>query len=364
MKAAVVDNLHGQFQVQEITLDDPAPHEVRVKVEASGLCHTDLHFVNHDLGTHWPAVLGHEVAGTVQSVGSEVTEFEAGDHVVASLIQYCGHCMSCLEGRSYQCGNPEETQRAEDQPSRLSRNGAPINQAFGLGGFAAEILTHRNQLAKVPKGIPFSRAALLGCGVITGAGAAINTAGVRPGDSVAVIGVGGVGLSVLSGARLAGAATIIAIDVQPSKLDLAKKFGATHVINSADVDVVKAVREITGGGSDHSFEVVGLKQTAEDALSMARMGGSAYLIGVQQPGRKIEVDVMTEMIFGQKKIQGIKMGSTNIKKDIPRYAQLYLDGQLNLDDLISQEISLRDINDAYKKLEGGAIARSVITSFD
>ena len=216
---------------------------------------------------------------------------------------------------------------------------------------------------KVPREVPFPQAAILGCGTITGAGAAINTAGVRPGDSVAVIGAGGVGLNVISGARLAGASRIVAVDLQPAKLELARKFGATDCVDAGQGDPVEAVRELTGGGVKHAFEVIGLKSTSEQALQMTRVGGGAYLIGLQVPGNKIEVEVMTDMIFGQRKVQGVMMGSTNIKHDIPMYAGFYLQGRLNLDDLIAQEINIGQINDAYQELKGGAIARSVITSF-
>jgi S-(hydroxymethyl)glutathione dehydrogenase/alcohol dehydrogenase len=258
---------------------------------------------------------------------------------------------------------PEQTLRRAGQPSRITQRGESINQTFGLGGFAERVLVHENQLVKLPDAIPFPQAAILGCGTITGAGAAINTADVQPGDSVAVIGVGGVGLNVISGARLAGASCIVAVDLQPAKLELARKFGATECVDAGQGDPVDAVRKLTGGGVDHAFEVIGLKSTSEQALAMAKVGGGAYLIGLQVPGQKIEVEVMMDMIFGQRKVQGVMMGSTNIKHDIPMYAELYLQGRLDLDDLIAQEINIEQINDAYQELKDGATARSVITSF-
>lgn len=364
MKAAVLNALDGTFNVEEIQRSNPVGREVLVDVKASGLCHSDLHMAENDFGTPLPAVLGHEVAGIVQEVGPDVTEFAVGDHVVASLVQFCGHCESCLSGRTYQCQHPEETLRAATIDPRLSKDGKPVTQAFGTGGFAEQAVVHENQLVKVPDAVPFPQAAILGCGTVTGAGAAINTADVQPGDTVAVIGVGGVGLNVISGARLAGAARIIAIDLQPQKLELAKRFGATDVINSGDVDAVAAVLELTGGGVNHAFEVIGLKVTSKQAIGMTKVGGGAYLIGVHKPGSTIDVDVLGELLVSQRRIQGVYMGSTNIKHDIPMYANLYLQGRFNLDDLISKEIDISEINDAYAELKNGAIARSVITTFN
>ncbi len=234
MKAAILNSLDGTFQIEEIDIDAPRGREVLVEVKASGLCHSDLHFAEQDFGVPLPAVLGHELAGVVLAIGPEVREFVVGDHVVGSLIQFCGHCRACIGGRTYQCTHPEETLRDDpDHVHRLTRNGEGVAQVFGTGAFAERALVHENQLAKVPKELPFAQASLLGCGTITGAGAAINTASVRPGDTVAVIGIGGVGLNVISGAQLAGAARIVAIDMQPKKEELARKFGATDFIDAS-----------------------------------------------------------------------------------------------------------------------------------
>lgn len=212
-----------------------------------------------------------------------------------------------------------------------------------------------------PPEVPFEKAALLGCGVITGAGAAINTASVRVGDTVAVIGCGGVGLNVIQGAALAGARRIIAIDLQPKKLELAQKFGATDVINPAEEDLVARVQEITGAsGVDHSFEVIGLPQTAQQAIDIARRGGTTYMVGVLKPGTSIELNGMVDLLNGQKTVVGVYMGATVAREDIPMYADLYLQGRFNLDDLVSQTISLDGINEAYEDLKKGEVARSVI----
>ncbi|MHC8378413.1 Zn-dependent alcohol dehydrogenase [Pseudomonas sp. MDT1-16] len=363
MKAAVVNETGKGFDIQEVEIASPIGREVLVQVKASGLCHSDLHLATHNYGIPLPAVFGHELAGVVLEVGSDVREFEVGDHVVACLIQYCGHCKSCLAGRTYQCQNPNETLRDSSQAPRLTCDGKPVTPGFGTAAFAERALVHENQLAKVPDELPFPQACLLGCGTVTGAGAVINTAGVRPGDTVAVIGVGGVGLNAIAAAKLAGATRIIAIDLQPSKLELAKQFGATDVVDSSKEEPVAKVIELTGGGVDHAFEVVGLQITSEQAVRMTRVGGDAYLIGVHKPGSKIELMVTEELIGPQRRLQGVFMGSSNIKHDIPMYAQMYLQGKLNLDDLVSKQINLSQINEAYAELQGGMIARSVITSF-
>jgi len=363
MKAAVLNKIAGTFTIENIEIDKPKGREVLVEVKASGLCHSDLHMAENDFGVPLPAVFGHELAGIVRELGPDVREFKIGDHVVASLIQYCGHCEACLDGRTYQCMHPDETLRALEDGQRLTRDGRPVTPVFGTSAFAEYSLVHENQLAKVPDELPFPQASILGCACVTGAGAAINTADVKPGDTVAVIGVGGVGLNVISGARLAGAGRIIAVDMQPSKEALARKFGATDFINAGDGDAVEAVRALTNGGVDHAFEVIGLKSTSEQSIKMARKGGCAYMIGIHKPNSPINVDVLIDLITNQVTVKGVYMGSTNIKHDIPMYADLYLRGRFNLDDLISREINIGEINEAYQDLKAGAIARSVITSF-
>lgn len=363
MKAAVLNANDGVFSVEDIEIDHPKGREVLVEVKASGLCHSDLHLAEHDYGYPLPAVLGHELAGVVKEIGPDVREFAVGDHVVGSLIQYCGHCEACLDGRTYQCAHPEETLRGINEEQRLTRDGKPVTPMFGTAAFAEYSLVHENQLAKVPKELPFPQASILGCACVTGAGAAINTAAVKPGDTVAVIGVGGVGLNVISGAKLAGAERIIAIDTQPLKESLARQFGATDFVLATDGDPVETVRALTNGGVDHAFEVIGLKSTTEQSIKMLRKGGGAYLIGMHKPNSPINVDALMDLLVNQVSIQGVYMGSTNIKRDIPMYASLYLQGRFNLDDLISREISINEINDAYQELKRGVVARSVITRF-
>ena len=228
MKALVVNALRRGFDLEEIGIAAPMEREVLIDVQASGLCHTDLLFATHDI-VPTPAVLGHELSGIVAEVGRDVTQFRLGDHVVGSLTQSCGWCARCVSGRSFQCQHPDSTLRRQHDAPRLSRHGAGLFQGLGLGGFAERALVHENQLALLPKEMPFAQAALLGCGVVTGAGAVLNTAGVSAGDSVVIFGAGGVGLNAVSGARIAGASRIVVIDIQTKRLEAARKFGATHV---------------------------------------------------------------------------------------------------------------------------------------
>jgi S-(hydroxymethyl)glutathione dehydrogenase / alcohol dehydrogenase len=363
MKAAVLNAYNGIFDIEELDIDAPIGHEVLVEVKAAGLCHSDLHLAENDFGTRLPAVFGHELAGIVKAIGPSVREFQVGDHVVGSVVGFCGHCEACLSGHPYRCLHPEDTKRGPGEGERLTRKGAPVTPFFGVSAFAEYTLVHERQLAKVPAAVPFKLAAVLGCGCVTGAGAVINTAQVRPGEMVAVFGIGGIGLNVISGARLAGASKIIAIDLQASKEPLARKLGATDFLVSSEVDIVATVHSLTGGGVHHAFEAIGLKKTAEQTIKIARKGGNAYMIGVHKPGSTIDVDVMTDLIRRQVSLRGVYMGSTNIKHDIPMFADLYLQGRFNLDDLVSKEISLSEINEAYEEVKKGAIARTVVTSF-
>jgi S-(hydroxymethyl)glutathione dehydrogenase/alcohol dehydrogenase len=361
MKALVVNALGRGFDVEDVEIATPKGREVLVDVQASGLCHTDLLFATHDI-VPTPAVLGHEDAGIVAAVGPDVSQIHVGDHVVGSLAQACGACARCLAGRPFQCRHPEATLRRSDDAPRLSRGGIGVFQGFGLGGFAEQALIHEQQLAVVPKEMPFAQAALLGCGVVTGAGSVLNTANVRPGDSVVIFGAGGVGLNAVSGARIAGASRIVAIDVQPQRLDAARRFGATDVIDSTKSKPVETVRDLLPGGADHVFDFVGLKLVAEEAVAMLGLGGGLYLVGVSKPDVDISLNIFGA-IGGQKRIVGVNFGSTNAKRDIPMYADLYLQGRMNLDDLVSQTISLRDVNEGYESLKGGSLNRVVVTSF-
>jgi S-(hydroxymethyl)glutathione dehydrogenase/alcohol dehydrogenase len=361
MKALVLNALGRGFDLEDVEIASPEGREVLVDVQASGLCHTDLLFATHDIAPT-PSVLGHEVAGIVAAVGHDVTQVRVGDHVVGSLAQACGGCARCLSGRSFQCQHPEATLRRPDDAPRLSRDGIGVFQGFGLGGFAQRALIHENQLAVVPNAMPFAQAALLGCGVVTGAGAVLNTANVKPGESVVIFGAGGVGLNAVSGARLAGASRIVVIDIQAKRLEAAASFGATDVIDSTKSKPIEAVRDLLPGGADHVFDFVGSKVVAEEGLAMLAVGGGLYLVGVAKPEVDFSLNIFAA-IGGQKRVVGVNFGSTNAKRDIPMYAQLYLQGRMNLDDLVSKRIALREVNDGYAALQDGALNRVVVTSF-
>jgi len=361
MKALVLNAVGRGFNFEDVDIAPPIGREVLVNVPASGLCHTDLLFATHDM-VPTPAVLGHEVAGIVAAVGPDVAQITVGDHVVGSLAQSCGACAWCLSGRPFQCKYPESTLRRPTDAPRLSRNGVGLFHGFGLGGFAERALIHENQLAVVPKELPFPQAALLGCGVVTGAGSVLNTANLSTGDTVVIFGAGGVGLNAVSGARIAGASRIVVIDIQSKRLDEAKRFGATDVIDSTKTKPVEAVRDLLPGGADHVFDFVGQKAVAEQGLAILGVGGGLYLVGVARPDVDIAVNIFNA-IAGQKRIQGVNFGSTKAKRDIPMYAELYLQGRMNLDDLVSRRISLREVNEGYAALKDGSLTRVVVTSF-
>jgi S-(hydroxymethyl)glutathione dehydrogenase / alcohol dehydrogenase len=361
MKALVLNAIGHGFDYEDIDIATPIGHEVLVDVQASGLCHTDLLFATYDF-VPTPAVLGHEVAGIVSAVGPNVAQIRVGDHVVGSLAQSCGACARCLSGRPLACRYPASTLRRATEAPRLSRGGSGLFQGFGLGGFAETAIIHENQLVVVPKDLPFAQAALLGCGVATGAGAVLNTANVSAGDTVVIFGAGGVGLNAISGARIAGASRIVVIDIQTKRLDAARRFGATDVIDSTKSEPVEAVHNLLPEGADHVFDFVGLKSVAEQGLAMLGIGGGLYLVGVARRDVEIGLNIVNA-IDQQKRVQGVNFGSTNAKRDIPIYAKLYLQGRINLDDLVSKVISLREVNDGYAALKDGSLTRVVVTSF-
>ena len=357
MKAAVFREVNQPMEIEEISVSKPGPREVLIRTKAAGICHSDLHFWNGSYPGQVPMVLGHESAGVVEQVGSDVHYVKPGDHVITCLSVFCGHCEQCLTGHMSLCKEPE-TNRSQDEPPRLSHNDKPLTQFAQLGSFAEMMLVHEHALVKVREDMPMDRAALIGCGVATGIGAVIHTGKVEPGSTVAVIGCGGIGLSAINGAALAGAARIIAVDMVPSKLELARKFGATDVVNASDGEAVGSVIEMTGGGVHYSFEAIGLKATAEQAFQMLRAGGTATVIGMIPPGQMVSlhgVDFLSE-----KKIQGSFMGSNRFRVDMPRFIDFYMQGKLHLDDLISNRIALTDINEGMEALKSGEIARSVI----
>lgn len=360
MKAAVLNEAPGELViVDDVETDEVGPREVRIKTAAAGVCHSDLHFMEGKFRTRLPTVVGHEAAGVVEAVGRDVAAFKPGDHVVTCLSVFCGTCEFCLSGQLVLCSK-RGTRRARGEASRLRRADGDINQFLDVSAFAEQMLVHENAVAKVNPELPLDRAALLGCGVTTGLGAVFHTAKVHAGSTVAVIGCGGVGLNVIQGAYLAGASRVIAVDRIDEKLELARSFGATDVINTSDeaVDAVAAIRDLTGDGVDYAFEAIGLKPTTELAFAMLRPGGAAVVVGMIPPG--ITLDIPGVDFMYEKRLLGSLMGSNNFRTDMPRYAQLYQQGRLKLDELISKQLPLEEVNSAFDEMKRGSVARSII----
>jgi S-(hydroxymethyl)glutathione dehydrogenase / alcohol dehydrogenase len=358
MKAAVLHEVNQPLVIEEIGTKKPAAHEVLVRTAAAGLCHSDLHFIEGLYPHPLPVVLGHESAGVVEQVGSEVTYVKRGDHVVTCLSVFCGTCENCTTGRPAICTNtdvklpPGVSRRLEwDRPEQL-------HTFANLSSFAEQMLVHENAVVKIREDMPLDRAALIGCGVITGFGAATNTAKVAPGETVAVIGCGGVGMAAINGAYVAGAARIIAVDTNPVKLQLATKLGATDLVNPNDRDPVERILEMTKGGVHHAIECLGLKLTAEQAFRMLAFGGTATLVGMVPFGEKIELHGAD--FLRERKIQGSSMGSNRFRVDMPRLVELYMQGRLHLDDWISDRIRLDEINEGFRAMKAGKVVRSII----
>ena len=357
MRAALLKEIPGDLVIEDVDIDQPGPREVLIRTAAAGLCHSDLHFIEGKYPYMLPTVLGHESAGIVEAVGDQVTYVQPGDHVITFLSVFCGECDYCLGGRPTLCQNPSNA-RALDEPPRLSQNGQPVFQFINLSSFAEQMLVHEHAVVKIDPEFPLDKAAILGCGVTTGLGASINTAGIRPRDTVAVIGLGGVGFSAVQGARIAGATRIIAVDMVQAKLDTAAELGATDLVNASEVDAVAKVIELTGTGVHHAIECIGLKVTAEQAFQMLRPGGTATIVGMIPYGTKMEIDGFA--LLTERKVQGCVMGSSKFRYDIPNYIELYKQGRLKLDELVSAHIKLDEVNDAFKRLASAEVTRSVI----
>jgi S-(hydroxymethyl)glutathione dehydrogenase/alcohol dehydrogenase len=357
MKAAVLREVRTPLQIEEVRISKPGPHEVLIRTAAAGVCHSDLHFIEGSYPHPLPAVLGHESAGVVEQVGSEVRTVKPGDHVITCLSAFCGHCEFCLTGHMSLCTSPDTKRDAEAEP-RLAQENGPMLQYLNLSSFAEQMLIHEHACVAVRPDMPLDRAALIGCGVLTGVCSVFHTAKVRPGDTVAVIGLGGVGLAAVNGAAIAGASRIIAIDMSKSKDNMARHFGATDFICAAETDAVKEVLEMTKGGVDHSFEAVGLSKTAEQAFGMLKRGGTANIIGMIPIGQSVTVPGYA--FLGEKKLQGSLMGSNHFPVDMPRLVDMYMAGKLKLDDMISRRIKLEEVNSAFEEMKRGEIARSVI----
>lgn len=363
--AAVLKGMGEDLQVHDdIEQAPPGPGEVKVKVVASGVCHSDLSVQNGTIPLPTPIVLGHEGAGIVEEVGDGVTSLQPGDHVVLSFVPHCRSCYYCDRGQGFLCekGAMAAAGGMLDGSTRLTLDGAPLHQMAMCGTFGSHAIVPEISAVKIDSDVDLRYAALIGCGVLTGVGAALNTATIRKGDSVAVVGCGGVGLNVIQGARIAGAERIIAIDMFESKLKMAEQFGATDLVKADDGDPVAAVAGLTGGrGADVAFEVIGLGPTIDQTIAMARNGGEAVLVGVPRMDVMLSLNAAFTFLYLAKTVKGCWYGSSNVHDDIPKLVQLYKDGTLKLEELVSREIGVEGVNEAFTAMQSGEVARSLIT---
>ena len=361
MQAAVFRKVHEPLTIESVEIDKPWGREVLVRTAATGVCHSDLHVVDGQsrYSLDRPFILGHEGAGVVEAVGADVTTVRPGDHVVACLSGFCGTCAQCLSGHPNLCVGGVVTRPASAAP-RLSQRGQAFQQFAAIGSYAERMLLHENSLVKIGADLPLDRAALVGCGVLTGVGAALRTSGLQGGQTAAVFGCGGVGLAIVQGARIGGASRIIGVDMFDSKLEMAKRVGATHVVNSANDDPVKAIRALTGGaGVDHAFEAVGNTKLVRQAIESLAIRGTATIVGVLPPDAMIEFPWMA--IRPECKVQTSRMGSNQFRTDIPRYLEFYRQGRLLLDEMVTRRGKLGDINEAFRAMKAGEVARTVLT---
>lgn len=358
MRAAVMNAVGEPLAIENVSVADPGGHEALIRTVASGLCHSDLLFLSGEWDHPIPTILGHEVGGVVEAVGDRVTYLQPGDHVIGCAGGPCYHCRYCIVGRPLLCEGRDHDRRPDEEP-RLSRTDGPIHQYGQLSAFAELMLVHENATVKIAPDVPLELASIVGCGVATGLGAVFNTARVEPGAAVVVTGCGGVGLNCVQGARIAGASTIVAVDIVPSKLERARALGATHTVDAATENAVDAALELTGGGADHVLEAAGVNRLAEQGLEMLRAGGVLTLVGLPAQGTTISFDP-TRFTPAEKSILGSSVGSLRPRVDIPRYLTMYQRGQLDLDSLISARIGLDEINEGFAAMERGEVARSIV----
>lgn len=365
VRAAVLTGLDQPLVVREgVEVDAPRAGEIRIRVAACGVCRSDLSMQDGTLPIPMPAVLGHEASAVVEEVGDGVTDLAAGDHVVVSWVPQCGACFFCGRGQPQLCQTADVVLMAGgllDGTPRLRLDGAPLFQMCGTGTFSEVTVIPASAAVRIPADLPLDIAALLGCAVLTGVGAALNTADVRPGDTVVVVGCGGVGLNIVQGARIAGAELIVAVDVNPAKLAAARALGATTTIDASRVEPVNAVRDLTGQrGADIAFEALGLGRTIEQVVEMTRRGGQAVLVGIPRMDVLLTLPAMLGVVLAERTIKGCWYGSSDIRRDVPRLVELYRDGVLRLDELVSRRIELGQVNEALVSLQSGDLARSVI----
>jgi S-(hydroxymethyl)glutathione dehydrogenase/alcohol dehydrogenase len=360
VKAAVLFAWGEPLKIESVNLKPPRRDEVVVKLVASGICHSDLSVIRAALPFPPPVVLGHEGAGIVEEVGKDVHDLKPGDHVVLCWVQNCGKCHFCVAGRSHLCdANVQSMMTGEE--CVFEKDGLAISRMVGVGSFAERTVVRATSAIKIRDDIPLDRACLVGCGVMTGVGAAVNTARLRPGATVAVFGCGGVGLNVIQGAVLCGAARIIGVDLLPQKLEMARQFGATDTINARETaDVPEAIRGLTGGlGVDYAFEVIGASAVITQAFNSLKRGGTVVVVGVPPLGEETTFSGFT-LALDEKAIIGSLYGSANVRREMPMLLDLYMQKRLKLDELVSRRIRLDQVNEAFEAMEKGEVARSVI----
>ncbi|MXP08597.1 Zn-dependent alcohol dehydrogenase [Pseudoblastomonas halimionae] len=358
MKAAILEQPGTPLEIGDVHIAKPKAHEVLIRTHACGLCHSDLHFIDGAYPHPLPLVPGHEAAGVVKAVGSEVRTVKPGDHVVTCLSAFCGHCEFCVTGRMALCLGGD-TRRAKGDAPRLTRgDGETVNQLLNLSAFAEQMLIHEHACVAVDKDMPLDRASVLGCAVTTGAGAVFNACDLVPGETVAVVGCGGVGLAAINAAKIAGAGRVIALDPLEEKRELAKVLGATDAYDPTADGTAKEIIELTKGGVDHAIEAVGRQASADMAVKLLRRGGTATILGMLPLDCKVGLGAMD--LLGGKKLQGAIMGMNRFPVDLPRLVDFYLRGLLDLDTIIAERIPLEKINEGFDLMRQGTSARSVV----
>lgn len=358
MKAAILREPCQPLTIEDVEVDWPGPREILIRTAACGVCRSDLHFIDGKYPHPLPVIPGHEAAGVVEAVGSDVFSIRPGDHVVTCLSAYCGRCEFCVTGRIALCTDPS-TRRPADAPPRYTMAGVPVHQLLNVSGYAEQMLVHENAAVAIHPEMPLDRAALLGCAVVTGAGAVFNSANVRPGEHVAVVGCGGIGLAAINAAAIAGAARIVAIDPVAEKRELALELGGTDAFDPSDESLRKQVMTLTGGGVHHAIEAVGRIETGQLCVALLRRGGTATMLGMMPlDGGRIGLDAIE--LLSEKKVQGALMGSNRFPLDIPRLVDFHMAGKLDLETIIAQRIPLESINKAMDALRQGDSVRSVV----
>jgi len=356
--AAVLNKAPGRLDLEKLVMDTPTPDEVRIDVAFAGLCHSDLHEIDGTFDTTAPIVLGHEAAGVVSAVGSNVRGLRVGDHVVTCLSAFCGWCASCMAGRLTLCTERGRLAQDRGRARLVNDRGEPVRATAGIGAFAEAVVVHQSSAVVIPDDVRLDTASILGCAVTTGMGAVLRRARVRVGDIVAVVGLGGIGIAAVQAARISGAAKVIGVDVVPEKLQRARAFGATHIVNARDDDPVEAVRALTGGGVDHAFEAVGAGATVGQAFAMLAPGGTATVMGMVPDEHSIPLKGSDLFLF-EKRLQGSFMGSNHFKTDIPAYLELYRQGRLQLDEMVTHRVPLEGINEGFALMASGDAIRVV-----